>query len=132
MFGEAWPYVDSAYTRLQLELLQAHETLRVQKYECRLRKSKTSDNTTRDANTSGKVIKHPHSSVRMSCPIKGLSPNGSYSDDEHTHKKPSILLVNSIKAEAVTNYSASHIFNAFRGAGTVEDSKRLEAISGSS
>ena len=56
LFDEAWPYIDSVYTKLQSELLQAHGTLRVQKYECRLWKSKMS-NTTRDADTSGKVIK---------------------------------------------------------------------------
>ena len=31
-FDEIWPYVDSVYTKLQQELLQAHGTVRVQKY----------------------------------------------------------------------------------------------------
>ena len=40
VFDKIWPYVDSVYTRLQQELLQQNGTVRVQKYECRLRKSK--------------------------------------------------------------------------------------------
>jgi len=31
-FDEMWPYADSVYTKLQQELLQAHGTVRVQKY----------------------------------------------------------------------------------------------------
>jgi len=38
-FDEGWPYVDSVYTKLALEMLQCNGTMRVQKYECRLRKS---------------------------------------------------------------------------------------------
>jgi len=44
-FDEVWLYVDSVYTKLQQELLQAHGTVGVQKYECRLRKSKKPNTT---------------------------------------------------------------------------------------
>jgi len=50
--------VDSVYSKLEQELLQAHGPVRVQKYECRLWKSKKS------STTDGKVIKHRHSSIR--------------------------------------------------------------------
>ena len=55
LFEEVWPYIDSVYTKLQGELLQAYGKVRVQKYECRLRKSKKST-TARDS-SDGKVIK---------------------------------------------------------------------------
>ena len=46
-------------------------------------------------------------------------------------KKPAMLL-NLLKAEAAKNYSASHIYHAFRGAGTLEGTTRLEHIGGAS
>ncbi|RPB25197.1 hypothetical protein L211DRAFT_836521 [Terfezia boudieri ATCC MYA-4762] len=142
VFGEAWPYVDSVYTKLQSELLQAYGTVRVQKYECRLRKSKKSG-TARDA-TDGKVIKRRNSSIRdphlchvrikVSRLVDGTAVIVERLDAHtHTHdieesfriKKPSIL-VNYITAEVVKHSSASQIFHALRG------SERLEAIGGSS
>ena len=57
--------MDSVYSKLQQELLQAYGTVRVQKYECRLRKSKKSS-TARVADSDGKVIKRRHSSIRDS------------------------------------------------------------------
>jgi len=83
--------VDSVYSKLQQELLQAHGTVRVQKYECRLRKSKKSS-TTQDAD--GKVIKRRHSSIRdahlCNVRIKVLRPVDSTVViierlDKHTH-----------------------------------------------
>ena len=61
IFNEIWPYVDSVYSKLQQELLQAHGTVRVQKYECRLRK-RLKSSTARVADS--KVIKRRHSSMR--------------------------------------------------------------------
>ena len=46
--------------------------------------------------------------------------------------KKSSILVNSIKAKVVKNYSTSQIFHAFRRAGISEGSIQLEAIGGSS
>ncbi|KAF8418738.1 hypothetical protein EV426DRAFT_574717 [Tirmania nivea] len=63
IFDKIWPYVDSVYSKLQQELLQAYGTVRVQKYECRLRKSKKSS-MARVADSDGKVIKHRQSSIR--------------------------------------------------------------------
>ena len=37
-FDEIWPYVDSVYSKLQSELLQANGTVQ---YECRLRKAES-------------------------------------------------------------------------------------------
>jgi len=146
-FDEIWPYVDSVYTKLQQELLQAHGTVRVQKYECRLRKSKKSS-TTQD--TDGKVIKRRHSSIRdahlcnvrikVSRPVDGTVVIIERLD-EHTHthdieesfriKKPSILR-DYIKTEAAKNYSAAQIYHAVRGAGTQEGAEQLGEIGGSS
>ena len=148
MFDEAWLYVDSVYTKLQSELLQAQGIVRVQKYECRLRKSKKSS-TAQDGNAN-KVIKRWHATIREQglCHVR-IKVSRLVNDtvvtierlDDHTHthdieesfqiKKPSIL-VNSIKAEAAKNYSASQIFHAFHGAGTSEGSARLGKIGGAS
>ena len=137
-FNQVWPFVDSVYTKLQQELLQNNGTIRVQKYGCRLRKSRKS-NTARDAQASGKVIKRRYSMVRdqhlchvrikVSYPVDGTAvPIERLDDYTHTHnieesfqiKKPSIL-VNSIKAEVVKNYSASQIFHAFHRAEWMEE-----------
>ncbi|KAF8424878.1 hypothetical protein EV426DRAFT_597610 [Tirmania nivea] len=61
-FNEIWPYVDSVYTTLQQELLQCNGTVRVQKYECRLRKS--SKSSTAKVATEGKIVKRRNSSIR--------------------------------------------------------------------
>jgi len=92
IFNEIWPYVDSVYSKLQQELLQAHGTVRVQKYECRLRKSRKSS-TARVAD--GKVIKRRHSSMRdtdlcnvrikVSRPVDGTSVTVERLDHIHTH-----------------------------------------------
>ena len=148
IFDQVWPYVDSVYTKLQQELLQQNGTVRVQKYECRLRKSRKPGANTRDSDS--KVLKRRHSSIRdqylcdvrikVSRPIDASNVVIERIDgNTHTHdieesfriKKPSIL-VNSIKAEVVKNYTASQIFHALRGAGTAEGSERLESIGGSS
>jgi len=55
IFNEIWPYVDSVYSKLQQELLQAHGTVRVQKYECRLRKSRKSST----ARTKNGAVREP-------------------------------------------------------------------------
>ena len=60
-FDEVWPYVDSVYRTLRGEQLLCNGTVRVQKYECRLRKSSKSG-TAKVAD--GKVIKWRHSSIR--------------------------------------------------------------------
>ena len=39
ILDEVWPYVDSVYAKLCSEELQAFGTVRVQTFECRLRKS---------------------------------------------------------------------------------------------
>ncbi|KAF8419735.1 hypothetical protein EV426DRAFT_676556 [Tirmania nivea] len=63
-FDNVWPYVDSVYTKLRSGLLQAYGTVRIQKYECRLRKSRTSS-TVVAQDTNGKVIKRRHTSIRQ-------------------------------------------------------------------
>ncbi|KAF8428713.1 hypothetical protein EV426DRAFT_711386 [Tirmania nivea] len=97
-----------------------------------------------------KLCKRRHSSIRtqdlchvrikVTRPVDGTTVTIERLD-EHTHnhdieesfriKKPSIL-INSIKAEAVKNYSASQIFHALRGAGTHEGSERLQVVGGAS
>ncbi|RPB24048.1 hypothetical protein L211DRAFT_879435 [Terfezia boudieri ATCC MYA-4762] len=114
IFDEMWPYIDSVYTKLQQELLQNNGTMRVQKYECWLRKSKKSSQY-----DDSKVVKRRHTSIRdkhlCHVQIKVSCPVDSTADiierlDEHTYthdieesfriEKPSIL-ANSIKVEAV-------------------------------
>ncbi|KAF8458932.1 hypothetical protein BGX38DRAFT_1325934 [Terfezia claveryi] len=124
IFDEIWPYVDSVYSKLQQELLQAYGTVRVQKYECRLRKSrKSSVAQVADTDVDGTAVT-----------IERL--------DEHTHthdieesfqiKKPSIL-VGYIKSEAAKNYSASQIYHVIHSAGgTHEGAERLKELGGSS
>lgn len=142
-FDEVWPYVDSVYTKLQSELLQCNGTMRVQKYECRLRKSSKSG-TARVA-PEGTIIKRRNSRIRdkhlchvrikVSRPVDGTAVTIERLD-EHTHthdieesfriKKPSILL-GYLRSEAAKNYSAAQIYHAFRGA-----QQRLGELGGSS
>ena len=148
-FDEIWPLVDSVYSKTQGELLQNNGTVRVQKYECRLRKS-TKSSTARP-NTDDKTIKRRHSSIRekhlchvrmkISRLVDGRQTVTVERLDEHAHshdieesfrvKKPTMLL-NLLKAEVAKNYSASQIYHTFRGAGTPEGSTRLEQIGGAS
>ncbi|KAF8428782.1 hypothetical protein EV426DRAFT_585898 [Tirmania nivea] len=150
IFDEIWPYVDSVYSKLQQELLQAYGTVRVQKYECRLRKSRKSSVAQVSADTDGKVIKRRQSSIRnadlcnvrikVSRPVDGTAVTVERLD-EHTHthdieesfriKKPSIL-VGYIKSEAAKNYSAAQIYHAVLGAGTHEGAEWLKELGGSS
>ena len=144
IFDEVWPYVDSVYSKLRSDVLQAYGKVRVQTYECRLRKSRKS--STRES-SDGKVIKRRHSTIRDQglCNVRikvSHLVDGSeviierLDENIHTHdieesfriKKPSILL-NCITVEASKNYSAANIFHALRGAGTVEGTERLEASS---
>lgn len=60
LFDESWPCIDSVYSKLQFKMIWAHGTARVQKCECRRRKSKKS-NIGKEA--LGKVIKRRHSSI---------------------------------------------------------------------
>ena len=142
-FDEVWPYVDSVYTKLQSELLQCNGTVRVQKYECRLRKSSKSG-TARVA-PEGKVIKRRNSRIRdkhlchvrikVSRPVDGTTVTIERLD-EHTHthdieesfciKKPSILM-GYLKSEVAKNYSAAQIYHTFRSA-----QQRLGELGGSS
>ncbi|KAF8441166.1 hypothetical protein BGX38DRAFT_1272784 [Terfezia claveryi] len=108
-FDTVWPYIDSVYTKLQSELLQAYGTVRVQKYDIR------------DSYLCNVRMKVSRLVDGSAVTIERL--------DEHTHshdieesfriKKPSILL-EYIKSEAAKNYSAAQIYHAVRGAGTHE------------
>ena len=149
IFDEVWPYVDSVYSKLQQELLQNNGTIRVQKYECRLRKSRKSS-VVRET-TDGKVIKRRHSSIRddnlcqvrikVSRPVDSTATMTIERLDEHIHthdieesfqiKKPSILL-GYIKSEVAKNYSPAQIYHAVRGVGTFEGSERVGELGGSS
>ena len=147
-FEEVWPYVDSIYRTLPDEALQCNGELKVQKYECRLRKSAKSGTTKRAP--EDKVIKRRHSSIRdkgicnvrmkVSRLVDGSSVTIERLDSYvHTHdieesfriKKPTILL-EYLKSEAAKNYSTAQIYHAFRGAGTHKGSECLGELSGSS
>ena len=147
-FEEVWPYVDSVYRTLRGVELKCNGTIRVQKYECRLRKSSKSG--TAKVAPDGKIIKRRHSSIRdkdlchvqikVSRPVDGSAVTiERFNEHSHSHdieesfrvKKPSILL-GFIKCEAGKNYSAAQIYHAFRGAGTHEGSERLQELGGSS
>ena len=80
VFAESWPYVDSVYIKLQQELLQQNGTIRVQKYKCRLCKSKKSGAYNA---TDSKFLKSQYTSIcdqylcqvriKVSCPVDGLT-----------------------------------------------------------
>ena len=109
-FNEVWPYIDSVYSKLQQQLLQNNGTTRVQKYECRLRKSTKSGTVTAKVDSEGKIIKRRNSSIRnrsMSCSNQSLLAWWWYSTyswapwrthlylwyrGELPYQKPSILL----------------------------------------
>ena len=131
------------------ELLQNNGTVRVQEYECRLRKS--SKSSTARFNTDDKTIERRRSSVRDKhlCHVRMKVSRLVDSKqtitverlDEHIHRrdieesfriKKLTILLNFLKAEAVKDYAASHIYHAFRGAGTLGGSTDLEQIGGAS
>ena len=66
MFNETWPYIDSVYTQLRGEELQAsgHYAFR---NECRLRKSKKSSAA---KDFPDKVIKRRHGSIKIKAFVK--------------------------------------------------------------
>jgi len=129
IFDEIWPYVDSVYSKVQQELLQAHGTVRVQKYECRLRKSRKSTQLellmARLLNFGiavCEILTFAMSELR-SHPVDGTSVTVERLGHIHTHeieesfrtKKPSILL-GYIKSEACKFYRqyllpCRHIFH---------------------
>ena len=147
-FSEVWPYIDSVYRTLRGEQLVHNGTVRVQKYECRLRKSSKSG--TAKVAPEGKIIKRRHSSIRdkdlcqvqikVSRPVDGTAITVEWlNEHSHTHdieetfriKKPSILL-GYIKTESAKNCAPAQIYHAFRGAGTHGGSERLQELGGSS
>lgn len=148
-FDEVWPYVDSVYRTLRGVELKCNGTVKVQKYECRLRKSSKSGTAKVTLLVDGKIIKRRYSSIRdkdlchvqikVSRPIDGTAITiERLNEHTHTHdieesfriKRPSIL-VRYIKAESAKNYSAAQIYHAFRGAGTHGGSERLQELGGS-
>ena len=60
-FNEVWPYVSSVYSKTGSELLQCNSTMKVHRYECRMRRSMKSS-TTRVA--TDKIIKRRNSTIR--------------------------------------------------------------------
>jgi hypothetical protein len=142
IFDEMWPFVDAVYSKISGELIQNNGTTKVQKYECRLRKSKQSG--TRKPDTGN--IKRRRTSVRESdlCHLRMKVTRSLEGEqlvtverlDEHLHthdieesfriKKPSIIF-NFLRAEVAKGHTAADIFHAFRAAGT-----RLGEIGGAS
>ncbi|KAF8432624.1 hypothetical protein BGX38DRAFT_1146347 [Terfezia claveryi] len=128
IFNEIWLYVDSVYSKLQQELLQAYGIVHVQKYEYRLPKTMNST-IALVLDTDGNFIKCQQSSIqnanlcniqiKVSSPVDGIAVMVEHFD-EHTHthdieesfwiKKPSILV----------------------GAGKYEGSEWLKELDGSS
>ena len=76
-FDEFWPFVDSVYSKLQQELLQNNGTIRVQDYECRVRKSRKSGTHSGYYQQSYKTPAYQYPrSVFMSRTNKGLTFGG--------------------------------------------------------
>ena len=65
-YNEYWPLVDSVWTKIGGTTVQQNGTVKVQHYECRLRKSKKTG--TNQARKEGRVVKSRVTSAR----VKGL------------------------------------------------------------
>jgi hypothetical protein len=142
IFDEVWPFVDSVYSKISGEHLQNNGTVKVQKYECRLRKSKQSGTRRPDTGNIKRrrcTIREKdlcHLRMKVSRSLEGEQLVKVERLDEHLHthdieesfriKKPTILF-NFLRAEVAKGHTAAHIFHTFRAAGT-----RLEEVGGAS
>lgn len=153
-FDEYWPLVDTVWTKIGGNTIQRGGTVRVQHYECRLRKSKkTGTNVSRK---EGRVVKPRITATRLKdiCQVQmkitRSIPTGTgepvivllerKTDAVHTHSIDEIFQIcglpsivkQVITSEAKKNYTAAQIFHAIKGSSRIEGSHNLEAAGGSS
>jgi hypothetical protein len=150
-FEKYWPLVNTVFTKSRGLLLQQNNTVEVQKYECRLRKSKKpgkappSQNPNGVKKRHGTTIREPgQCNVRIKT-TRTLTTDPSQStvtierldDHEHSHDlersreiAPSGHAIQLAHAEAEKGYSAAQILNALRGVGTATGSQRLDEAGG--
>lgn len=144
-FGEYWPLVSTVYTKIGGLLKQQNGELEVQKYECRLRKSKKGTKAPPKAGVKkryGTAIREPGlCDVRIkvtrtvSTPITITIQRLDENEHRHTLERsreiaPSTLALSLAATEAAKGYAPAQVLNALRGTGTPEGSKRLIEVGG--
>ena len=152
-FDEYWPLVDTVWTKIGGSTVQRGGTIRVQHYECRLRKSKkTGTNVSRK---EGRVVKPRITEVRVKdlCQVQMKITHTIPTSSEpvtvllerktvavHTHSVDEIfricglpsIIKQVIATEVKKNYTAAQIFHALKGSSKIEGMDNLEAAGGSS
>lgn len=155
-FAEYWPLVDTVWTKIGGSTVQRHGAIRVQHYECRLRKSKkTGTNISRK---DGRVVKPRSTEARVkdlcqvqmkithtipessSEPVKVVVERKTSA--AHTHSLdeifricglPSVVKQVIVSEVKKNRYTASQIFRALKGINKTEGAdSNLEAAGGSS
>jgi hypothetical protein len=145
-FDMYWPLVSTVYTKIGGALTQQKGDVLVQKYECRLRKSKKGGK----APPAKEGVKKRYSAtirqpglcqVRMKITRTVAAPVTvtieRLDSEEHQHDlersreiAPSTLAVQLATAEAEKGYAAAQVLNVLKGVGTPQGHVRLNAVGG--
>ena len=145
-FDMYWPLVSTVYTKIGGALRQQNGDVVVQKYECRLRKSKIGSKPPPPKDgvkkRYGSTVQQPGlCQVRIKITRTVADPVSitieRMDDEVHQHSlarsrevAPSTLAIQLAAAEAAKGYPAAQVLNVLKGVGTPQGSSRLEAVGG--
>ena len=145
-FDAYWPLVSTVYTKIGGALTQQNGDVVVQKYECRLRKSKKGGKGPPEKEGVKKkysaTVRQPGlCQVRMKITRTVAAPVTvtiqRLDGEEHQHDlersreiAPSSLAIQLAAAEAAKGYGAAQVLNVMKGVGAPQGTERLNAVSG--
>ena len=143
-FDEYWPLISTVYTKIGGLLLQQNGEVQVQKYECRLRKSKKGGKPPARGvkKCYSKTVRVPglcdvriKTTRTVSAPITITIQRLDEHEHRHTLERsreiaPSTIALHLAATEAAKGYAPAQVLNALRGIGTPEGSKRLIEVGG--
>jgi len=145
-FDAYWPLVSTVYTKIGGVLKQQNGDVEVQKYECRVRKSKTGSRPPplKDGvkKRYGTTVRQPGlCQVRIKITRTVAEPVvvtiERMDDEQHQHDldrsrevAPSSLAIQLAAGEAAKGYATAQVLNALKGVGTSQGTTRLEVVGG--
>jgi hypothetical protein len=145
-FDIYWPLISTVYTKLSGCTSQQNSEVTVQRYECRLRKSKKGSKPPppkdRVKKRYGTTVRHPGlCQVRIKVtrtvnkPITVTVERLDAEQHQHDLAKsreitPSALAIQLATEEASKGYQPAQVMNTLKGVGTPQGSERLIAIGG--
>jgi hypothetical protein len=151
LFEEYWPLISSVYTKLGGKLIQQNGTVEVQKYECRLRKSKKTGKAPPPKTIGNGGIKKRHGRtgrekgqcnvrIKTTRTLEAFPPTVTIErldENKHSHTieqsrkiAPSELAVQIAEQEATKGYAPAQVLNEFPGPGGLEGETLIEQIGG--